>query len=74
MNTEGQTTAQQSGKEAIVQVFEGIGKPEEIIGALRRHDVTYVKGVIQFYERFPPNPFLVEFLQKSLCKIRTLTT
>lgn len=62
---------------ALERVFEGVSKPEQIIAGLRRRDASYVKGVIQFYERFPINPLLVEFLRKasqSLCKIRTPTT
>lgn len=76
MNTEGQTAAT-ADKRSIVQVFEGISKPEQIIDGLRRRDASYIKGVIQHYERFPINPLLVEFLRKalqSLCKIQTPTT
>ena len=76
MNTEGQATVAVRNK-AIVQVFEGISKPEQIIDGLRRRDASYIKGVIQHYERFPINPLLVEFLRKalqSLCKIQTPTT
>jgi len=51
---------------AIVQVFEGVSNHEEIIAALRRRDVSYIKGVIQWYETFPKNPFLVKFLKKAL--------
>ncbi|MCB7128928.1 MAG: hypothetical protein J3T61_05260 [Candidatus Brocadiales bacterium] len=53
-------------KDAIVQVFEGVSNKEEIIDAMRRRDRSYIKGVIQCYERYPVNPFLVKFLRKVL--------
>lgn len=53
-------------QDAIVQVFDGVSNKEEIIAALQRRDTGYLKGVVQWYERHPKNPFLVKFLKKVL--------
>jgi len=70
MKDEGQTAATAKNV-AIVQVFQGVSNHEEIIAALHRRDMSYIKGVIQWYETFPKNPFLVSFLKKALRSLPT---
>ena len=49
----------------IVQLFEGVNDSDKIVDALRRGDKSFIKGVIQVYERHPKNPFLVPFLKRA---------
>ena len=52
-------------KITIDQLFEGVSNSDKIVDALRRRDKSFIRGVIQWYERHPKNPFLVPFLRKA---------
>ncbi len=52
------------------EVMKGVVKPDELIAALRKADVSYVRGALQFLERKPPNPFVVPILKKALERFR----
>ncbi len=52
-------------KITIAQLFEGVNDSDRIVDALRRGDKSFIKGVIQVYERHPRNPLLVPFLKRA---------
>ncbi len=52
-------------KPTIAQLFENINDSDRIVDALRRGDKSFIKGVIQVYERHPKNPLLVPFLKRA---------
>ena len=50
----------------VAQLFENVNDSDKIIDALRRKDKSFIRGVIQCYERYPKNPFLVPFLKRAI--------
>jgi hypothetical protein len=57
--------------ETKIDPFENVGKPEQIIAAIKKLNEApvrpeYLRGVIKFYEKRPPNPYLVPFLRRVL--------
>jgi len=52
-------------KLTVAQLFENINDSDRIVDALRRGDKSFIRGVIQHYERWPKNPFLVPFLKRA---------
>ncbi|KKN27007.1 hypothetical protein LCGC14_0868880 [marine sediment metagenome] len=50
----------------VAQLFENVNDSDRIVDALRRGDKAFIKGVIQWYERHPKNPFLVPFLKRAI--------
>ncbi len=52
-------------KLTVAQLFEGVSDSDRIVDALRRGDKSFIRGVIQWYERHPKNPLLVPFLKRA---------
>ena len=48
------------------KLFKGVPKPEQIEDALRRRDVSYIRGVIQFYRRENKRESLISFLEQAI--------
>ncbi len=67
------TTAMKTSR---VQLFKGVHNPELVIEAirnLRNGDMnagSYLRGSIQYLERFPPNPLVVPLLRRALHEFR----
>lgn len=53
--------------ERVAVVLRGVSNPEDILEAISRKDVSYIRGVIQWYDRKgPPNEKLLPFLRGVL--------
>jgi len=48
------------------KLFKGVPKPEQIEDALRRRDVSYIRGVVQFYRKANKQESLVSFLEQAI--------
>ena len=59
-----------------IDPFRGIVKPEQIVQALKklrdseRDAAGYIRGVIRFYEKNPPNELIIPFLRRALEKFK----
>jgi len=52
------------------KLFRGVPKPQQIEDALRRRDVSYIRGVVQFYRRENKQESLVGFLEQAILHFR----